>query len=68
VVVEAVVGVPSTQLRDAATRSLDVRPLVPGKGDVAITQWVARAASGTLRAAGVRIWEYQPVSSTPTLS
>ena len=39
---------------------MDVGPLVPGKSDVAITQWAARAAYGTLRAAGVRIWEYQP--------
>lgn len=46
-------------LRDAAKRGLDVRLLVPGKSDVAITQWAARAAYGSLRAAGVRIWEYQ---------
>ncbi len=46
-------------LRDAARRGLDVRLLVPGKSDVPITQWAARAAYGSLRAAGVRIWEYQ---------
>ncbi|CAM5531446.1 Cardiolipin synthase [Rhodanobacter lindaniclasticus] len=37
-----------------------MRLLVPGKSDVAITQWAARAAYGSLRAAGVRIWQYQP--------
>jgi cardiolipin synthase len=47
-------------LRDAARRGLDVRLLVPGKSDVPITQWAAHAAYASLRAAGVRIWEYQP--------
>lgn len=47
-------------LRDAAKRGLDVRLLVPGKSDVALAQWAARAAYATLQAAGVRIWEYQP--------
>lgn len=36
-----------------------MRLLVPGKSDVPIAQWAARAAYGSLRAAGVRIWEYQ---------
>lgn len=47
-------------LRAAARRGVDVRLLVPGKSDVRITQWAARAAYADLLAAGVRIYEYQP--------
>lgn len=47
-------------LKAAARRGVDVRLLVPGKSDVRITQWAARAAYADLLAAGVRIYEYQP--------
>lgn len=47
-------------LKAAARRGVDVRLLVPGKSDVLITQWAARAAYANLLAAGVRIYEYQP--------
>ena len=47
-------------LRAAARRGVDVRLLVPGKSDVRITQWAARAAYAKLLAAGVQIYEYQP--------
>lgn len=47
-------------LRDAAQRGVDVRLLVPGKSDVPITQWAARAAYSRLLASGVRIFEYFP--------
>lgn len=47
-------------LKAAARRRVDVRLLVPGKSDVRITQWAARAAYANLLAAGVRIYEYQP--------
>lgn len=44
----------------AARRGVDVRVLVPGKSDVPLAQWAARAAYANMLAAGVRIWEYQP--------
>lgn len=44
----------------AARRGVDVRLLVPGKSDVALTQWAARASYAHLLDAGVRVWEYQP--------
>jgi len=47
-------------LKAAARRGVDVRLLVPGKSDVQITQWAARAAYVDLLGAGVRIYEYQP--------
>ncbi len=47
-------------LKAAARRGVDVRLLVPGKSDVRITQWAARAAYADLLGAGVRIYEYQP--------
>lgn len=47
-------------LRDAAQRGVDVRLLVPGKSDVAVAQWAARAAYSRLLASGVRIFEYFP--------
>ncbi len=47
-------------LRNAAQRGVDVRLLVPGKSDVPITQWAARAAYSRLLASGVRIFEYFP--------
>ncbi|HET7845733.1 MAG TPA: phospholipase D-like domain-containing protein [Xanthomonadales bacterium] len=49
-----------TQLLAAARRGVDVRLLVPGKSDVPIVQWAARAAYARLLRGGVRIWEYQP--------
>jgi len=48
------------QLAHAARRGVDVRLLLPGKSDVPVTQWAARAAYRKLLAAGVRIFEYQP--------
>lgn len=44
----------------AARRGVDVRLLVPGKSDVPLAQWAARAAYAHMLEAGVRIWEYQP--------
>lgn len=44
----------------AARRGVDVRLLLPGKSDVPIVQWAARAAYARLLSAGVRVWEYQP--------
>jgi len=49
-----------SQLVQAARRGVDVRLLVPGKSDVPIVQWAARAAYARLLRGGVRIWEYQP--------
>jgi cardiolipin synthase len=43
----------------AARRGVDVRLLVPGKSDVPLAQWAARAAYAHMLEAGVRIWEYQ---------
>lgn len=48
------------QLGRAATGGIDVRLLVPGKSDVRLTQWAARAAYAGLLAHGVRIFEYTP--------
>ena len=47
-------------LCDAARRGVDVRLLVPGKSDVPLAQWAARAAYDHMLEAGVRLWEYQP--------
>lgn len=47
-------------LCDAANRGIDVRLLVPGKSDVRLTQWAARAAYARLLVGGVRIYEYMP--------
>ncbi|MDZ7827752.1 MAG: phospholipase D-like domain-containing protein [Gammaproteobacteria bacterium] len=44
----------------AARDGVDVRVLVPGKSDVPLVQWAARAAYSRLLAAGIRIHEYQP--------
>lgn len=48
------------ELIRAAARGVDVRLLLPGKSDVPVTQWAARAAYRTLLSGGVRIFEYQP--------
>lgn len=48
------------ELVAAAHREVDVRLLLPGKSDVPITQWAARAAYRKLLSAGVRVFEYQP--------
>ena len=52
----------STQklLCHAAQNEADVRLLVPGKSDVPLAQWAARAAYAWLLACGVRIYEYTP--------
>lgn len=52
----------STQklLCHAALNGADVRLLVPGKSDVPLAQWAARAAYAWLLACGVRIHEYTP--------
>ena len=48
------------ELVNAASGGVDVRLLLPGKSDVPITQWAARAAYSKLLAGGVRVFEYQP--------
>lgn len=48
------------QLCDAASRGVDVRLLVPGKSDVRLAQWAARAAYARLLVCGARIYEYKP--------
>lgn len=48
------------ELVEAARRNVDVRLLLPGKSDVRITHWAARAAYQKLLAGGVRVFEYQP--------
>lgn len=48
------------QLVQAARRGVDVRILLPGKSDVPIARWAARAAYQKLLLAGIRIFEYQP--------
>ena len=48
------------ELVDAVRRGVEVRLLLPGKSDVPVTQWAARAAYQKLLSAGVRIFEYQP--------
>ncbi len=47
-------------LCDAALLGADVRLLVPGKSDVPLAQWAARAAYSRLLSCGVRIYEYAP--------
>ncbi|MFZ5609595.1 MAG: phospholipase D-like domain-containing protein [Pseudomonadota bacterium] len=47
------------RLKNAARRGVEVKLLVPGKSDVALTQWAARASYAGLIAAGVKIYEYQ---------
>lgn len=47
------------ELIRAASRGVDVRLLLPGKSDVPVAQWAARATYRILLAAGVRIFEYQ---------
>lgn len=48
------------QLVHAARRGVDVRLLLPGKSDVPMARWAARAAYRTLLSAGIRVFEYQP--------
>ncbi len=48
------------QITAAAARGVDVRLLVPGKSDVRLAQWAARAVYDSLLASGVRVFEYQP--------
>ena len=48
------------ELVQAARRGVDVRLLLPGKSDVPIARWAARAAYRTLLTAGIRVFEYQP--------
>ncbi|MEO8553849.1 MAG: phosphatidylserine/phosphatidylglycerophosphate/cardiolipin synthase family protein, partial [Kofleriaceae bacterium] len=49
-------------LRKKAAAGVDVRLLVPGdKSDVQVALRAGRQLYGKLRAAGVKIWEYQPV-------
>jgi cardiolipin synthase len=47
-------------LRAAAHRGVDVRVLVPERGDSRVVAAAARAFFDDLLAAGVRIWEYGP--------
>lgn len=47
-------------MREAAMRGVDVLLLVPGKSDVPLAQWAARAAYSRLLSCGVRIFEYAP--------
>jgi cardiolipin synthase A/B len=47
-------------IMNAARRGLDVRLLVPRKGDVRLARWAARAAYSHLLRSGVRIFEYLP--------
>ncbi|MGH8413111.1 MAG: phospholipase D-like domain-containing protein [Gammaproteobacteria bacterium] len=47
-------------LMSAAQRGVDVRVLVPGKSDMRLPQWAARAAYAGLLQAGVKIHEYLP--------
>lgn len=48
------------QLCETARRGVDVRVLVPGKSDVRVVQWAARAGYARLLQAGARVFEYQP--------
>ena len=48
------------ELVQAARRGVDVRLLLPGKSDVPIARWAARAAYQKLLSAGIRLFEYQP--------
>lgn len=47
-------------LIEAAKRGVEVSLLVPGKSDVPIARWAARAAYARLLAAGVKVYEYLP--------
>ncbi len=47
-------------LRAAAIRGVDVRLLVPRRGDPLVAGWATQAAYAPLLAAGVRIYEYLP--------
>lgn len=47
-------------LQAAATRGVDVRLLVPRKGDPLVAGWATKASYAPLLAAGVRIYEYLP--------
>jgi cardiolipin synthase len=47
-------------LQAAALRGVDVRLLLPARGDVAVVTPAARSYYRSLLRAGVRIWEYQP--------
>ncbi|HKJ76237.1 MAG TPA: phospholipase D-like domain-containing protein [Gammaproteobacteria bacterium] len=47
-------------LAEAAGRGVDVRLLVPRKGDIAPMRWAARRIFAGLLAAGVRIYGYRP--------
>ena len=47
-------------LCEAALRGCDARLLVPGKSDVPLAQWAARAAYSRLLACEVRIFEQLP--------
>ena len=49
-----------SELCDAACRGIDVRVLVPAKGDVGLAAWATHAAYARMLEAGVRIWEYKP--------
>ncbi len=48
-------------LQCAALRGVDVRILLPSKGDLPLVQLAGRSFYEELLAAGCRIWEYQPV-------
>jgi len=47
-------------LQAAAIRGVDVRLLVPRRGDPLVAGWATKAAYAPLLAAGVRIYEYLP--------
>lgn len=48
------------ELVHAARRGADVRLLLPGKSDVPVARWAARAAYRKLLSEGIRVFEYQP--------
>jgi cardiolipin synthase len=52
-------------LRTAAERGVDVRLLVPRRGDPPLAGWASRAAYEPLLTSGVRIYEYLPRKLTP---
>jgi len=47
-------------LKTSAGRGVDVRLLVPRKGDIKLVRWASHAAYAELLDAGVRIYEYLP--------
>lgn len=47
-------------LKDAASRGVDVRLLVPRKSDIKLARWAAQAAYAGLLDSGVKIYEYLP--------